>query len=366
MSKSNYSLEQKIGQLIIMGFHGNSTDDPRVQKALQQATTGEIGGVAIFRYNIVEPQQLQKLLSAFKELKSPLPLFIGLDQEGGKVQRLKSENGFRDTKSAKQVQSTMNLSEASKHYGELAKMLKAHHFNFNWAPCVDVDDTPGCKVIGGLERSYSCDPNVVADYAATMIQSMKAEGIISCIKHFPGHGRVEGDTHHGLVDISDTWSEIELEPYRSLIDRNVADAVMSAHLAHQKIDPEYPATLSKKWLSKLRSDFGYQGLIVSDCLHMGAMIKNYSLKEIVVNGLNAGLDILLFSNNPLAAQSEGIRYASDSNDEYIAVKDWRVPDSDLPTKIRNEILAAIDSGELAIEVIEAAFERVCNLKEKLI
>lgn len=352
----------KIGQLIVIGFHGTRPEDPGVQKVLRQVAAGEIGGIALFRYNIQSQSQLESLIAAFKAVEGDTPLLICVDQEGGKVQRLRSENGFSDTLSAKKVASTLSVNEALAHYQSLGAMLGKVGINFNWAPCVDLDGTPGCSVIGGIERAYSDAPEVVVDYASAMLEGLRQHGVIGCLKHFPGHGRVSGDTHEGLVDITNTWQEVELEPYRALIERGGVDCIMSAHLVHQAVDPDTPATLSRRWLEKLRDDFDYSGAIISDCLHMGAMVKHFPLDEVVVRGFNAGLDMLLFSNNPLAAAAAGIRHASDAGEDYVTLADWRIPDMDLPTKIQAVVLNALADGRLSEATIDAAYQRVLKLK----
>ena len=141
-----------------------------------------------------------------------------------------------DTHSAKQVASTMDCDEARAHYERLGEMLQSCGFNFDCAPCIDLDDDPGCPVIGGIDRSYSDNPSTVVEYATAMIEALRAHNVVSSIKHFPGHGRAPGDTHEGLVDITDTWNDLELEPYRALIEQNMADSVMSAHLIHRDVD----------------------------------------------------------------------------------------------------------------------------------
>lgn len=368
--KPTLSLEQKISQLLILGFHGKSLEDARVQTMLDYTRQGLLSGLAIYRYNIESPEQLKPILKEFKNASQDIPLFISLDQEGGKVQRLNSSNGFEDTLSAKKVAETMSVQEAYEHYEKLGAMLKDAGFNFDCAPCVDIDGLasegiPSCKVIGGIERAYSSDPEVVAKYAAAMVDALESKGILTCLKHFPGHGRASDDSHSGLVDITNAWTEEELKPYELLIKRGKASAVMSAHLINQNVDSELPATLSSKWLSKLRRDFNFKGLIVSDCLHMGAILKHYTLEDIVVHGLNAGIDLFYFSNNPLACQEAGIRHSSDSKGDYVRVKDWCVPDIDLPKKFIATVKKALESGSVSVEQVETACQRVLKAKEQL-
>ena len=362
-TSQSLSIEEKIGQLLMVGFHGSTAEDPRVQEIVEQAKNGQISGVGIFKYNIKDKNQLESLLATFTNLE--VPLLITLDQEGGKVQRLNSGNGFSDTSSAREVAGTMSPEDAYEHYSSLGSMLSTAAFNFNCAPCVDLDDSPGCKVIGGIDRSYSSSISSVVEYAEKMIDGLADHKVLNCIKHFPGHGRASDDSHERLVDITNTWTEEELEPFRLLIETGKVDAVMSAHLMHQGVDPEFPGTLSSVWLSKLREDLNFEGVIVSDCLHMGGIIKHFSLNEIVVHGLNAGIDLFYFSNNPLSAQDAGVRHSSDSGEDHITFGDWKVPDMKLADKFKNAVLQALEKGEISEEQIDLSYERVKRLKSKI-
>jgi beta-N-acetylhexosaminidase len=198
-----------------------------------------------------------------------------------------------------------------------------------------------------------------------MINGLKEHDVFSCIKHYPGHGRARGDSHTGLLDITNTWSAVELEPFKRLVERGVVDAVMTSHLVHQDVDHGTPVTFSRHWLQRLRTEVGFNGLIVADDLHMGAIISHYSLSETVIQGLNAGLDQLMFSNNPLAAQPQGIRHDVQADVEQIVTGQWQVPDPDLPEKINSAVVSAISDGRLTRDVIEHAYQRVTALKATL-
>ena len=356
------SLEEKIGQLIVAGFHGTSPDDPSVKKFMAQVGQGKIGGTILFRYNIETPAQVKELTGALQGAVTGLPLFVFVDQEGGKVQRLEPGKGFENFLSAKAVAQTLSREEALGYYQAMGKVLGEAGFNFDFAPCVDLDGDPPCPVIGGIERSYSRDAEQVASFAGAMMAGLGQEKIFNCLKHYPGHGRALGDTHTGLVDITATWSEEELAPYKALIQKGGADGVMTAHVIHGKEDPDTPASFSKKWMRRLREDLGFTGLVIPDDLHMGAILHRYSLEEIVVRGLNAGLDFLLFSNNPLAAQAQGIRH-----DEHSSLSGGAgVPDEDLADKIISIVLAAVSKGSLSMDRIDQAYGRVTALKNKLV
>ncbi len=359
------NIKEKIGQLIAVGVNGALSSDQEIIDFKKLVQNGSVGGVILYRYNIVSPEQTKALIQDIQSAASSLPLFVMLDQEGGKVQRLNSQKGFEDTQSAKYVADNMNLDEARSHYERLGEILKEAGFNFDFAPCVDLDGDPQCPAIGKIERSYSSDSEKVVQYAESMIEGLGRKGVLSCIKHYPGHGRVSEDSHVGLVDITRTWSEEELEPFKQIISDGAADSVMTAHLMHLGIDPDNPVTFSKKWIDKLRNEMGFDGVIVTDDLHMGAMIKNYSLKKVVINALKAGADLLIFSNNPLAAKATGIRH--DETTGVVVSEDgsWIVPDPNLPEKITSIVEEALNSGELDVALIDNAVRRVLKLKGRI-
>lgn len=355
------SLEEKIGQLIVVGFHGVSPEEASVRKVMAQAKAGEIGGVIVFGYNIEGPTQLKLLMDPLRQSASSYPLFTFVDQEGGRVQRLSPEKGFTDFSSAKKVAETMSVAEARLHYRSMGALLRENGFNFDFAPCVDLDGDPPCEVIGGLERSYSDSAETVIDYARAMIDGLHDHGVFNCLKHYPGHGRARGDSHMGLVDISQTWTADEMAPYESLVNDGHVDAVMTAHLLHSGVDPDTPVTFSQKWIDKLRKEIGFNGVVIADDLHMGAILHHYTLEEIVTRGLEAGLDLLLFSNNPLAAKAQGICQDAPSKGFGSA----SVPDAELPAKIIDSVVHAIGSGTLSVDAIDRAFSRVVSLKQRM-
>ena len=277
------------------------------------------------------------------------------------MQRLAPEKGFAGFASARKVAETMTVAQARRHYSDMGAVLQEYGLNFNFAPCVDLDGDPPCEVIGKLARSYGDSPRTVTDYARAMIDGLADHGVLSCLKHYPGHGRAQGDSHMGLVDITRTWRAVELAPFETLVKEGRVDAVMTAHLIHNGVDPNTPPTFSGTWIGKLRREIGFQGVVVADDLHMGAILHHYTLKQIVIQGLGAGLDLLLFSNNPLAAKALGIRQDARST----VLREASVPDAELPEKIIETIVAALSAGALSADVIDHAFARVVALKRRL-
>ena len=288
-------LNEMIGQMIIVGFVGDNVKSKGFKEVLKQVENNEISGVIFFEDNIKNKEEFLKMTSALKNSKAKYPPFIAIDMEGGYVQRMNKNNGFKNFKSAKQI-SKLTEDEAYKEYFEMAKMLKEADINLNFAPCVDIAINKD-SIIDKKERSYSNDPKVVVKYAKQFIKAHEKNNIITSIKHFPGHGSPTGDTHLGFVDATKTYSDNELYPYLYLANLNDMQTVMISHVYNKNIDERYPASLSYKTIEKfLRVQTNFDGVIITDDLDMGAIRKNYDLYEIVSLSINAGENILLFSN----------------------------------------------------------------------
>lgn len=285
---------------LMVGFVGTTKDDPDVGYLLTMIKAQRIHGVILFRHNIVDPEQVKELIQALRNASGSPDFIVAVDQEGGRVQRLGTFNGFLDTPSAAQI-GTQPIEKAIQHYDAMARMLADLGFNLNFGPVVDLMGDPGSSVIGGLERAYSADPMTVVKYAKAFIESHQRRGVRTCLKHFPGHGFAPGDTHEGMVDVTDTYRAEEMIPFQALIDQGWAQAIMAAHVWHQGVDPDLPVSLSPVWLREiLREEMGFEGTLISDDLHMGAILAHYSLGETIELALRAGLDVLVFSRNPKA------------------------------------------------------------------
>jgi beta-N-acetylhexosaminidase len=303
-SEKRDSLSIKIGQMIMTGFRGFTvTEAPGIIDDIRKR---HIGGVVLFDYdvplhspsrNISSPEQLTLLTTELQRL-SEIPLLIAIDQEGGKVNRLKPARGFPPSTSAAHLGEIDNADSTRAAALQTARTLRAMHIGMNFAPVADVNVNPQNPVIGKLGRSFSPNPAVVARNAGITADTFHEEGIISTLKHFPGHGSSTTDTHLDFTDITGSWSETELEPYRTLFAKGYHDAVMTAHVFNGKLDPQYPATLSKQVLDGLlRKKLGFGGVIVSDDMQMKAIADRYGLEEAIRLAVEAGVDILLFGNN---------------------------------------------------------------------
>ena len=256
------SIEKKIGQMLMVGFYGTSAS-PNSQ-ICRDIRRYNLGGVILFDYNptnrskpknISSRTQLTRLTRQLQACSRDGKLLIAIDQEGGKVQRLKRRYGFYGNFPKASSIKNMSNRQIRNTYIKMARELKRVGVNFNLAPVVDLDINPRNRVIHGLGRSFGKDPKQVVKYAKIFIKAMNDYDILTSIKHFPGHGSSLGDTHRGFVDVTKLWSKKELEPYRRL--KNQADTIMVAHVFNKHRDSKYPASLSYKTINKLlRQDIG--------------------------------------------------------------------------------------------------------------
>lgn len=299
---SKQQIEKMIGKMVILGFKGEKIDtNSKIYKDIKKY---DLGGVILFDKdpnnkkkikNIKNPKQVQNLTKQLQKINKT-KLLIAIDQEGGIVQRLNKKNGFISIPKAKDV-STKGISYAKDVYKDLAQMLNTNGLNVNFAPVVDLNVNPNNTVIVKLGRSFGKSSKKVIEYSSVFVEELKKEKIISVLKHFPGHGSSLGDSHKGFVDISNTWEEKELEPYKYFIKNNKADMIMTAHVFNKFLDPKYPATLSKNINTRLlRNKLGFKGVLVTDDLQMRAISKHYTLKQTVTLAINSGVDMLLFAN----------------------------------------------------------------------
>jgi len=337
----------KAGQMLMIGFRGLAVDS--LSPIMQDIRKRRIGGVILFDYdvpsgspvrNIRSPRQVKTLVSDLQKATS-VPLFIAIDQEGGKVCRLKEKFGFPPSVSA-QYLGSLNSVETTKRYADAtAETLAALGINLNFAPVVDLNVNPDNPVIGRLERSFSDDPAVVTRHALTVIDSLHNHGVLSAIKHFPGHGSSLNDSHKGFVDITDTWSTEELRPFGDIVESGRCDMVMTAHIFNEKLDHVWPATLSSRVTGGiLRGNMGYTGVVVSDDMQMNAIRQHYGLETAIERAILAGVDILVFANNSV--------FEEDIASRAIAI-----------------IEKLVREGKIPAGRIDESCARIVKLKEKL-
>lgn len=298
------TLEARIGQMLMVGFRGMTVDDGHF--IVRDIRRHNLGGVILFDYdvltgqalrNIASPGQVEALIASLQAV-SPAPLLVAVDQEGGRVARLKERYGFPPTISHGELGRIDDPDTTARKSSELAGTLADLGFGLNLAPVVDLCVNPDNPVIAKLDRCFSADPAKVATHALQFIDAHHRQGVLSTLKHFPGHGSSRSDSHLGFTDVTETWTRNELEPYARIIEAGGADAVMTAHVFNARLDPDYPATLSRKVIAGiLRGDLGFDGVVISDDLQMGAIADHYGLENAIRRAIEAGVDILVFGNN---------------------------------------------------------------------
>ncbi|KJU73049.1 beta-N-acetylhexosaminidase [Clostridium baratii] len=287
---SNMSLDEKIGQLVISGFYGTTLDE-NILKLIKE---NKISGVILFNRNVKDSNTLLSLNNSLKESNknNKLPLFISVDEEGGSVTRMPKD--IKRLPTNKYIGS-LNNKDLSYNVGEiLGEQLSYFGFNMNFAPVLDINSNPNNPVIG--DRSFGNNKDTVAILGTSTMKGIQSKNIISVVKHFPGHGDTSVDSHVNLPVVNydiNRLKSFEFVPFKTAI-QNGADAVMVGHILLSKIDSKYPSSMSYEIVTNiLRKDLGFNGLVVSDDMTMGAIIENYSIEEASIKSINAGVDLLL-------------------------------------------------------------------------
>ncbi len=310
----------------------------------QEISTGKVGGIIYFEKNIspTYSKDMLKKMSLDLQALAKVPLFISIDEEGGKVHRLKEKYGMIKMPSAAYLGTLNNLDSTIFYNRQLAALMSEVGINLNFAPDVDLALNANNPVIAKVERSYSADPAVVSAHAEACIKVHHEYNIKTVIKHFPGHGSSATDSHYGITDITKQWQFVELLPYKEVIQSGLCDAVMTAHIINCRLDTTcLPATLSKVVMTDiLRGVLGFDGVIFSDDMQMHAISKNYGLENAVKLSILAGVDVLVFGNNV--------------NQSYRTTA----------TEVHAIVMKLVQSGEISEERINESFQRIMDLKAK--
>ena len=305
----------RIADLILIGFDGTQVAGNEEVRRL--VCDVKVGGVLLFERfagsgqprNMVSPTQLTELtrdLQALAARCAGRPLFIATDAEGGRVMRLSPRLGYAPTRPARELGERDDPAFTQAEARRMGEMLHEAGINWNLAPVVDVAVNPTNPAVVALGRTYSGDPERVAAHAQAFVRGMHEAGVLTSLKHFPGHGSSRSDSHLGFTDVSDTARlRIELAPFRSMIAAGLADSVMTAHVFNRGLDPWDPATLSRFTVQRvLRGWLHYDGVAVSDDLLMGAIAQHYGLEDAAVLALGAGVDVLLIAQNTGGKQDD--------------------------------------------------------------
>jgi beta-N-acetylhexosaminidase len=285
------------GQLLFAGFEGTAVP-PALKRLIGQ---GRLGGVILFSRNLRDPhaggpaaryRRARELVASIARMAPPdAPITVAIDQEGGRVQRLRTPwtewPPMRALGDRDEPATTRAVARG------LARELAELGIGLDFAPVVDVDTNPANPVIG--DRSFSRDPERVARHAAEFIEAMQSAGVAACAKHFPGHGDTHSDSHLELPRLPhdlDRLRAVELAPFRAAVEADVA-SIMTAHVVFEAIDPRRPATLSPDVMALLREEIGFQGLVFSDDLEMKAVADHHRPESLVRGTVEAGVDALL-------------------------------------------------------------------------
>lgn len=336
------TLEQKVARMLIIGFRGTEiTDNMDVVKDIRDRG---VGGIILFEHNITP---VEKKLNSVERLKNmcakihelaPRPIIVSIDQEGGKVNRLKTKYGFVPSVTQEYL-GTLDNEDSTRYYAKLmANQLRDLGFNVNFTPSVDVNVNPKCPVIGKFGRSFSSDPYTVVKHGRIVMDVHHRYGVKTAIKHFPGHGSSAVDSHLGFTDVTDTWQEDELIPFRDLLSDVSENMVMISHVFNRNMDDKYPATLSHNIITGiLRERLGWDGVVITDDMHMKAISDHYTLKESLTLTINAGTDMIILSSN--------------------------IPGNTSPvsTQAIEAIVSQVRSGDISEERIDESYRRICAL-----
>ena len=337
------SLRERVGQMLLVGFRGMTVEEAEPTRSL--IADGLLGGILLFSVdqptggprNVGSADQLRALVDGLSSASLSQPLLVAIDQEGGQVARLGPSHGFPATPSAAEM--GLRTPEQTRQIAAgMAETLAAVGVTLNLAPVVDLAINPDNPIIAGIERSFSADPEVVIAHATAFIQAHHAIGIRCAAKHFPGQGSASGDTHLGVVDVTDAWTETELQPFAALADAGIADGVLTAHIFNANLDADHPATLSQPTVTGiLRQQLRYDGVVISDDLQMGAITAQYGYPEAVALAIEAGIDILLIANQI-------------------------VYEPDIVVRTLDLIEGFVRDGRISEARIQASYERILALK----
>ncbi len=340
-------LRGKIAQMLLVGFRGLTVEDAA-------ATVADIrdlglGGVLLFDYdtptktyqrNVKSPHQVRTLVAGLRAAAA-IPLLVAIDEEGGEVDRLKARYGFPATQSEASLGSRDDPSFTRRRAKAIGRTLAGLGIDLDLAPVVDLDVNPTNPVIGALGRSFSADPGVVTQQGLAYLAGLHDAGVAGTLKHFPGHGSSSADTHLGWVDVTKTWTRKELDPFRDIIKDGHPEAVLVAHVFDSKLDPTYPASLSSAVIDgMLRHDLGFDGVVITDDLQMGAIRQVYGYPTAVERAILAGADILTIANE-------------------------QVYERGIVAKTIDIVEAAVGAGRIDPARIDASWRRISALKAGL-
>jgi len=360
------SLDIKIGQMILIGMPKAEVDSA----VLEEVKQGKVGALIYFEKNIPKSSSA---FAAFKKMSwtyqksAPIPLFICIDQEGGKVNRLKEKYGFARSITAESIGKSKSIDSVRFYAEATASTLAGLGINVNFAPCVDLAVNSTNPVIVKNGRAYSANEDSVTMFAKEVVKQHRKFGIVTALKHFPGHGSSQDDTHLGLADVTNTWTSRELKPYQAMIDSGYVDGVMSSHIVNKNLDANaLPGTLSKPILDgMLRGKMRYNGVVFSDDMQMKAIASNYGLEEAIKLAVNAGIDIMCFSNNISGVEVRTVDKVHDVIKNFVAKGE--IPKARIDESFRRimKLKKSISTSSEQIQKMEKNSKKIAQLQQEL-
>ncbi len=326
------TLDQKIGQMVVVGIEGTVVNE-HIRELIEDY---HVGGVILYKQNISDTDQAISLLNSVKEINSDntIPLFLSVDEEGGRVTRMPNE--FTRLPTNEKI-GRINNEDFSHGIGQiLGKELKAFGFNMDFAPVLDVNNNPNNPVIG--DRSFGSIPELVSKLAIPTMKGIRSQQVVPVVKHFPGHGDTSVDSHKELPVVNKNMEELqsfELIPFKEALE-NGAEVVMIAHILLPQIDTKYPASMSKSVITDLlRGSMKFDGVVITDDMTMGAILKNYDISEAAVQSVSAGSDIILVAH-----------------------------DFDTEVKVIQALKKSVEDGRIPEKMIDQSVYRILKLKKQ--
>lgn len=300
---NSMSLEQKVGQLFFLAYRKDSNGNPLTEinnESITQLTQIEPGGVVLFGENIDTEAQTSKLIADFQQ-QSTIPLFVGVDEEGGRVSRLHASGNIDSpiVPSATEMGKAIDSIDVYDYYKQIGSELNQLGFNVDFAPVADMNTNPKNTVIG--DRAFGSDSTIVSKCVSQAVLGLQNEGVSATLKHFPGHGDTLTDSHTTQTSINHDRQrllEVELLPFQEGIAIGV-DFVMVGHIIAPNVTSDgLPSSMSKDMVQGLlRDELGYEGIVITDALDMGAIVNYYDSAEVAVKSIQSGVDMLLMPEN---------------------------------------------------------------------
>ncbi|MDD3344677.1 MAG: glycoside hydrolase family 3 N-terminal domain-containing protein [Sulfurospirillaceae bacterium] len=338
---TNPSLEEVAAQMIVVGFDGQKEGDKWVEQIAKDIKRNKIGGVILDDKNIQNTAQLKKLTSYLKAQTSSLPLLVIASQEGGSDSLFDSKKGFTRYPSAQEMANTKDIDESAQLYQQMSEELFACGVNVNFSPVLDLSPKVQMNALSNSSRRYSSYEEIVTTYAMLSLKAQKNAQIAPVVKYFPSAGANLIDGFNSEVDMSKDWRFEQLKPYYDLITYEKLDAVLMSHVMQKELDDKFPALMSSNIIQKLlREKMHFEGVVFADNLRTSSIPMQFDFKQRIIKSVNAGVDILVFSN-----------YFADN--------------ASMPFAVQKILLDAVKTGEISKERMMLSYTRIKAFKEKI-